>query len=119
MADWHLRISDDLGTLVDEIVKQFGYSDRTACVKSLIRLTALVGRDAPGHALAMPMCHQNWTTQDKIDREILRMWRADERLDVGYLAAILGQVITGSWPAAMEPGTLDAIGRGLVRRLRE
>ena len=47
--EWHLRASWPLDKLATEMATDYGYADRTALLKSMIRLGAMLGHDSPIH----------------------------------------------------------------------
>lgn len=82
--EWHLRASWSLDNLAESMARHFGYADRTAFIKSLVRGCALVGRRG-NHAMLIRLSHEPPAVQDKIDAEICRMWREVESIDEGHM----------------------------------
>lgn len=111
--EWHLRASWSLDDLADAMVKHFGYADRTALLKSMIRGCALVGRQS-NHAMLLRLSRESPAVQDKIDEEICRMWRDGESLVEGVMKKMAEQVAgeTGLAPdTVLEVTAVEIIAR--------
>lgn len=98
------------------MAQHFGYADKTALLKSLVRLCALIGRNGIAHTIALPMSHEPPAVQDKIDKELLRMWNANETVDAAYLGRV---AVNAAAEAGIEPQALLArAGQELIARVR-
>lgn len=90
--EWHTRASWSLDELANEMARHFGYPDRTALLKSMIRGCALVGATA-NHSLLLRLARESPAMQDKIDAEMLRRWRAKEVVMEGPLTEMAKRVM--------------------------
>ncbi len=75
--EWHLRASWSLDKLATEMATHYGYADRTALLKSMIRLGAMLGQESPVHKELHLIAEETPMLQDKIDAELLRRWNAN------------------------------------------
>lgn len=74
-----MRWSWALDELAGEMAAHFGYADKTALVKGLLRYAARVDKTI-GHTFSLPLSHQTPATQDRIDETLLKKWRAGETI---------------------------------------
>lgn len=109
-----MRASWSLDSLLGEMAAGLGYADKTALTKSLVRICALVGRESPVHAMVLGISHLAPAMQDKVDEEILRMWRTGEAIENQQLAEIVKRLAE---EYKVGPNSLlQAAGEQLVKR---
>jgi hypothetical protein len=107
--EWHMRASWALDELAGELWKHFDYPDKTALVKGLVRYCALVDKSKP-HGMTARLAREPAWVQDKIDAEILRMWRAGEHLH--------GQMLEKLIAETRAAGDGVALAEGLIRKAK-
>ncbi len=73
---WQTRVSWTLDELTGKMALEYGYADRTALIKSMMRLGAMLGPESPYHEMLRDMANETPAVQEKIDGELLRRWEA-------------------------------------------
>lgn len=86
-----MRASWSLDDLVTAMAEHFGYANRTALLKSMIRGAALVGRNS-NHAMLLRLSQEPPAVQDKIDAELCRMWKDGESIAEGPMKKLAERI---------------------------
>lgn len=105
-----MRASWSLDELASHIVNHYRYRDKTALFKSLIRGTALIGKESD-HSMLVRLSHEPPAVQDKLDAELLRRWHAGETIGLGPLTRLVREVAkrTGHGPAVVMAAAADEL----------
>jgi hypothetical protein len=115
--EWHLRASWSLDKLATEMATHYGYADRTALLKSMIRLGAMLGQESPVHKALHMIAEETPMLQDKTDAELLRRWNANVPGIFVQLRKAVDEVSRALGGSAVEE-LLATVTREAIRRVK-
>lgn len=115
---WRLRSSWSLDELAEKIGKHYGYTDRTAFLKSAVRFMALLGHEAGCHTALKQLAAESPGRQDRIDAELLRLWDAQIEGRIGELRKAIDSASRTMGGVSLEELVI-AVGQDVVSKLRK